>query len=223
MNRPATFAERLNSAIEMKQITKAELSRMTGISKSSLTRYTKGDWEGKQDAVYAIAQALNVSEAWLMGYDVPMQRIEVSEENWENSDLPEIPKAKQRKLPSGMDPTPRLVTPLHAMEFDKYIDTWSDRAARENKGLIEFLDDIGYPVTLLRDKYLEKNPDVKFLKRYTESDIYKILIDRQVADLNKNFEPTFYVIIEMLIHMSPDDRKSLLSDMKNKKEAKDTL
>ena len=110
-----------------------------------------------------------------------------------------------------------------SVSVNKYIDTWSDRAARENKGLIEFLDDIGYPVTLLRDKYLEKNPDVKFLKRYTESDIYKILIDRQVADLNKNFEPTFYVIIEMLIHMSPDDRKSLLSDMKNKKEAKDTL
>lgn len=74
MNRPATFAERLNSAIQMKNITKAELSRRTGISKSSLTRYTKGDWEGKQDAVFAIARALNVSEAWLMGYDVPMSR-----------------------------------------------------------------------------------------------------------------------------------------------------
>ena len=69
MNRPATFAERLNYALDMKQITKAELSRMTGISKSSLTRYTKGDWEGKQDAVYAIARALHVDEAWLMGYD----------------------------------------------------------------------------------------------------------------------------------------------------------
>ncbi len=74
MNRPATFAERLNYALDMKQITKAELSRMTGISKSSLTRYTKGDWEGKQDAVYAIARALHVDEAWLMGYDVPMER-----------------------------------------------------------------------------------------------------------------------------------------------------
>ena len=76
MNRPATFAERLNYVLDMKQITKAELSRMTGISKSSLTRYTKGDWEGKQDAVYAIARALHVDEAWLMGYDVPMERPE---------------------------------------------------------------------------------------------------------------------------------------------------
>lgn len=74
MARIATFAERLKGALEMRQITKAELSRITGISKSSLTRYTKGDWEGKQDAVFAIAQALDVSEAWLMGYDVPIER-----------------------------------------------------------------------------------------------------------------------------------------------------
>lgn len=74
MYRPSTFAERLKTALEIKDITKAELSRLTGISRSSLTRYAKGDWEGKQDAVYAIAQALNINEAWLMGYDAPMER-----------------------------------------------------------------------------------------------------------------------------------------------------
>lgn len=77
MYRPATFAERLKTALEMKGMTKAELSRLTGISRSSLTRYAKGDWEGKQDAVYAIAKALNLSEAWLMGYDAPMDRIDM--------------------------------------------------------------------------------------------------------------------------------------------------
>ena len=77
MYRPSTFAERLKTALEIKDITKAELSRLTGISRSSLTRYAKGDWEGKQDAVYAIAQALNLNEAWLMGYDVPMDRTEL--------------------------------------------------------------------------------------------------------------------------------------------------
>lgn len=75
MYRPSTFAERLKTALDHRQMTKAELSRITGISKSSLTRYAKGDWEGKQDAVYAIAQALNLNEAWLMGYDAPMDRV----------------------------------------------------------------------------------------------------------------------------------------------------
>ena len=75
MEKPSTFANRLNMALEHRQITKAELARLSGLSKSSITRYAKGDWEAKQDAVYAIAQALNVNEAWLMGYDAPMERV----------------------------------------------------------------------------------------------------------------------------------------------------
>ena len=64
----ASFADRLKAALALRNVTKADLSRMTGIFKSSLTHYERGDWEGKQDAVYKIARALNVSEAWLMGY-----------------------------------------------------------------------------------------------------------------------------------------------------------
>lgn len=74
MHKPSTFAERLKTALDYRQMTKAELSRLAGISKSSLTRYAKGDWEAKQDSVYAMAQALDVNEAWLMGYDAPMER-----------------------------------------------------------------------------------------------------------------------------------------------------
>ena len=76
MQKSSTFAERLRNALDLKQVTKAELSRVTGISKSSLTHYVKGDWEGKRDNVYAIAKALNVNEEWLMGYDAPMVRPE---------------------------------------------------------------------------------------------------------------------------------------------------
>lgn len=55
----------------MKQI---ELATLSGISKYSISHYLKGDWEGKQDAVYELARVLDVSEAWLMGYDVPPER-----------------------------------------------------------------------------------------------------------------------------------------------------
>lgn len=68
MDKQATFADRLKEALKLRGITKADLSRMTGISKSSLTHYERGDWEGKQDAVYKIARAVNVSESWLMGF-----------------------------------------------------------------------------------------------------------------------------------------------------------
>lgn len=76
MNKSGTFASRLESLLQLRNITKAELSRRTGISRSSITHYVKGDWEGKQDAVYAIAEATGVNEAWLMGYDVPLFKAE---------------------------------------------------------------------------------------------------------------------------------------------------
>lgn len=70
-----SFAVRLKKAINLRGITQAELSKRTGISKSSISRYLKGDWEGKQDAVYALALALDVSEAWLMGFDAKIGRV----------------------------------------------------------------------------------------------------------------------------------------------------
>ena len=72
--RIATFSKRLRTAIDMRGISQTELAKKTGISKSSISHYLKGDWEGKQDAVYALALALNVSEAWLMGFDAKMER-----------------------------------------------------------------------------------------------------------------------------------------------------
>ena len=72
MDKQETFAKRLKEALELSGLTKADLSRMTGISKSSLTHYEKGDWEGKQDAVYKIARALKVPESWLMGFGASM-------------------------------------------------------------------------------------------------------------------------------------------------------
>ena len=72
--RAATFAQRLQAAIDLRGMSKAELAEKSGVSKSSITHYVKGDWEGKQKVVYALSEALNVSEAWLMGWDVPMER-----------------------------------------------------------------------------------------------------------------------------------------------------
>lgn len=69
-----SFQERLTKAIALRGITKAELSRRTGIGRNSISDYTLGKYEAKQDYVYLLAQALNVDEAWLMGLDVPMEK-----------------------------------------------------------------------------------------------------------------------------------------------------
>lgn len=87
----ATFARRLREGLDVRGMTQAELAKRSGISKSSISRYIKGDWEGKQSAVYELAKALGVTEAWLMGYDVPM----------ESDTAPAVPP--------GFEPLPKMV------------------------------------------------------------------------------------------------------------------
>lgn len=93
----STFAQRLRAGLDARQMTQAELSSRSKISKSSISHYLKGDWEGKQDAVYSIAQVLNVSEAWLMGYDVPMDAEHAT---------PSQPAP--RPIPKGFEPMPKM-------------------------------------------------------------------------------------------------------------------
>jgi len=74
--RVETCAERIKKALDIKEMKQSDLRRLTKIPKSSMSQYMSGDYEPKQDRIYLIAKALNVSEAWLMGYDVPMERKE---------------------------------------------------------------------------------------------------------------------------------------------------
>jgi transcriptional regulator with XRE-family HTH domain len=71
--RVEAFAVRLQRAMDMRGMKKAELSRQTGISEQRIGQYVMGSYEAKQSAVYAIAKVLRVGPAWLAGYDVPME------------------------------------------------------------------------------------------------------------------------------------------------------
>lgn len=67
-----SFASRLDEALTLKKTSAAELSRKIGVYEATISNYRKGKYEPKQDRLEEIAQALNVSVAWLMGADVPM-------------------------------------------------------------------------------------------------------------------------------------------------------
>lgn len=70
----SSFSKRLREAMDLRQIRQTDLCRMTQIGKSAMSQYLSGAFLPKQRKLYALACALNVSEAWLMGYDVPMAR-----------------------------------------------------------------------------------------------------------------------------------------------------
>ena len=86
-----SFSKRLRIGLDRKSMTQTELSIRSGVSKSSISRYLKGDWEGKQEAVYALAGALGVSVSWLMGYDVPITGVEAP-----------------GTIPAGFEPLPQM-------------------------------------------------------------------------------------------------------------------
>lgn len=44
------------------------------LQKSALSQYVSGKVEPSQDKLFILGQVLDVNEAWLMGYDVPMDK-----------------------------------------------------------------------------------------------------------------------------------------------------
>ena len=59
----------------------ADLKRETGIDSAAISRYLSGAYEPKQVAIGKLAAALDVSEMWLCGYDVPRDRTPEQKKN----------------------------------------------------------------------------------------------------------------------------------------------
>ena len=61
------FKDRLNEAMKARGIRATELAQRTGLSKARISQYVNGKFIPKSDAILLIAEALGVSELWLMG------------------------------------------------------------------------------------------------------------------------------------------------------------
>lgn len=71
----STTSSRIQKGMELRGFKQADLVERTGISKGALSSYISGRYSPKQNNIYLIAKALDVNEAWLMGADVPMERV----------------------------------------------------------------------------------------------------------------------------------------------------
>jgi len=70
----STFSERLRAILDETGIRQTDLCDKAGIGKSAMSQYLHGAFIPKQAKLSAIAEALGVSEGWLLGYDVPRMR-----------------------------------------------------------------------------------------------------------------------------------------------------
>ena len=139
MPKISTCAARLSAALHIRGMKQVELCGITGIPKSAMSQYIKGTFEPKPDRIEAMARALNVSEAWLMGYDgVSMER---RDEYYENQN-PGLLKSSS---------TVYKISPAKQGSFEEFIQLF----AKETEGLS----------TESRNKMLEL---AKFLKLQEE-------------------------------------------------------
>ena len=71
-----TFANRLKKAMDMNGFKQIDLVNKTKLDKSLINKYLNGISEAGSDKLSILSDVLNVSEPWLMGYDVPMYEFE---------------------------------------------------------------------------------------------------------------------------------------------------
>ncbi len=100
-----TTAERLREILSIRNLRQVDILEMARpycakygikLSKSDLSQYVTGKVLPGQEKLTVLGLALNVSEAWLMGYDVPMKR-----------DV--VPSQTESDIPSGFEPLPKMV------------------------------------------------------------------------------------------------------------------
>ena len=85
--RVSRLQDRLREALEVRAMKAIELSEKTGIPKGAISYYLSGKSQPKADRLNQISVALEISEAWLLGYDIPMDR---TPEQKKNDDLVKI-------------------------------------------------------------------------------------------------------------------------------------
>lgn len=72
-----TFQNRLQKAMDIRNMKQVDLVEKTGLDKTLLSKYLSGISNARQDKLTVLAEALQVNEIWLMGYDIPMESIPI--------------------------------------------------------------------------------------------------------------------------------------------------
>lgn len=123
--RVATTPERMREAMRDSGKKQIDLARETGLSHSTVSRYLSGQVEPRQDAMLKLSAALNVTEMWLWGYDVPKAR---TEEQKKNDDLVKV-IAQLRSDPEFFE----VVTQLAELPAEEYASIKSLISVLRNK------------------------------------------------------------------------------------------
>lgn len=88
-----SFQNRLYEAMTIRNMKQVNLVEKTNLDKTLINKYLSGKANAKQDKLTILADALNVNEIWLMGYEVPMDR------NLNSLNITPMSKLNQLQIP----------------------------------------------------------------------------------------------------------------------------
>ncbi len=83
----ASCGDRIKLALRIRGFKNIELANHLGVDKSLITKYINNAFSPKQDKIVLMADFLNVDPVWLMGYDVPMDRVVTEQIKDSDNDL----------------------------------------------------------------------------------------------------------------------------------------
>ena len=73
MNNLYIIKDRLNEAMRLRNLNITELASLSGLNKSTVSRYLSGEVIPRTPQIGTMAKVLDVSPAWILGYDVNMK------------------------------------------------------------------------------------------------------------------------------------------------------
>lgn len=192
----AEFKDRLKLIMEQRNYKPADLSKLTGIGKSSISQWMSGKYSAKQDKVYLIAQKLDINPSWLMGYDVNQKNNDFDMYN--NNDI--IPITKDNTVQIPLLGTIACGDPITAEQnIDSYITTLKSEVPAGNNFYLMCQGDSMYPTindgskVLIHEQPVVEDGEIAAVLIENESTLKRIKrIDRNKILLmpdNSKFEP----------------------------------
>nr|DAN59955.1 MAG TPA: bifunctional HTH-domain containing protein/aminotransferase [Caudoviricetes sp.] len=173
-------SDRIKEALNLRDMKPIELVEQSGVKKSALSQYMSGKITPRQKALNSMAKVLDVSPAWLMGFDVPMEREDILKDTKFQEKI--INKDSKVELKGDFTITENIEG-----EYIRILSVFNDRTADEriydlktNKYNEKKINKIIISFNIDNEDYTAEDTN-KFIKLFSE---YKKLSDDKQKEID---------------------------------------
>ena len=171
---------RIKKAMNLRGLTQSDIVEKTNIKKSALSQYISGKITPRQNAIDELSKILNVSEPWLMGYDVPMER------NIKNTQLTIYEKKQLLKYIENV--YRQKNKSRESIKKDYNLKTFS--VDLEDSILLKIAEDLNIPFK--KERFLNRTMNSEIKNWFLET--LESLSDEELEQLKSMIEPTIAYI-----------------------------